>query len=47
MSAAPAPEPGGQRDADRIAALLILGAALIGLGNLIRKGDDNLAELPD
>lgn len=47
MSAGGAPEPGGRRDVDRIAALLILGAALIGLGNLIRKGDDSLAELPD
>lgn len=43
----PAPEPGGQTDIDRIVSLLILGFALIGLGNLIRKGDDNLADLPD
>ena len=39
-----APEPGGKRDAGIIASLLILGAALIGLGELIRKGDDSLAE---
>jgi len=31
----------------RILSLLILGAALIGLGNLIRKGDDGLADLGD
>lgn len=44
MTAIPAPEPGGRRDTGVIASLLILGAALIGLGNLIRKGDDSLAE---
>lgn len=37
-------EPGGKRDAGVIASLLILGAALIGLGELIRKGDDSLHE---
>lgn len=42
-----APEPGGKRDAGRIASLLILGAALIGLGELIRRGDDNLHDLGD
>lgn len=32
---------------DRIVSLLILGAALIGLGELIRRGDDNLHDLGD
>lgn len=32
---------------NRIASLLILGAALIGLGELIRRGDDNLHDLGD
>ena len=40
-------EPGDRTDLGRIASLLILGAALIGLGNLIRKGDDGLADLGD
>lgn len=44
---APAPEPGGKRDGGIIASLLILGAALIGLGKLIRRGDDNLHDLGD
>lgn len=42
-----APEPGGKRDGGIIASLLILGAALIGLGELIRRGDDNLHDLGD
>lgn len=45
MSAAP--EPGGRKDAGVIASLLILGASLIGLGNILRKWDDNLADLGD
>lgn len=40
-------EPGDLQDVGAIASLLILGAALIGLGNIIRKWDDNLADFPD
>lgn len=40
-------EPGDLQDVGVIASLLILGAALIGLGNIIRKLDDNLADFPD
>lgn len=47
MSAVPAPEPGGQADVDRITALPIFGALLIGLGNVLRKVDDALADFGD
>jgi hypothetical protein len=36
-----------QSHGGRIVSLLLLGAALIGLGELIRKWDDNLADFPD
>lgn len=40
-------EPGDARDLGAIASLLILGASLIGLGNILRHLDDNLADLGD
>lgn len=40
-------EPGDRQDVGRIASLFIFGAALIGLGNILRKWDDNLADFPE
>lgn len=41
------PEPGGPEDAERVTFLLIVGAVLIALGNVLRRVDDNLADFPN